>query len=46
MKIVTIIGTVAGVVLGTIRLVAYLGRWRVSLRRLRKPIAARIAMYQ
>ena len=46
LKIVTIIGTVVGVVLGTIRLVVYLGGLRVSLRRLRKPIAARIAMYQ
>jgi hypothetical protein len=46
LKIVRIIDTVLGVVLGTIRLVAYLGRLRVSLRRLRKPIAARIAMYQ
>ncbi len=46
LKIVRIIGTVVGVVLGAIRLVLYLGRLRVSLRRVRKPIAARIAMYQ
>jgi hypothetical protein len=46
LRIVRIIGTVVGVVLGAIRLVLYVGRARVSLRRLRKPLAARIAMYQ
>jgi hypothetical protein len=46
LKIVRIIGIVVGVVLGAIRLVLYLGGLRVRLRRLRKPIAARIAMYQ
>ena len=46
LKIVRIIGTVVGVVLGAVHLVLYLGRLRVSLRRVRKPIAARIAMYQ
>ncbi len=45
-KIVGIIGTAVGVVLGTIRLVGYLRRVLVGLRRPRKPIAARIAMYK
>jgi hypothetical protein len=46
LKIVRIIDTVVGLVLGTIRLVAYLGRLLVSLGRWRKPLAARIGMYQ
>ena len=43
---VRIIDTLVGVVLGTIRLASYLGRLLVSLGRWRKPLAARIAMYQ
>jgi hypothetical protein len=46
LKIVRIIDTVVSVVLGAIRLAAYLRRLLVSLGRWRKPIAARIAMYQ
>jgi hypothetical protein len=46
LRIVRIIDTLVGVVLGTIRLVSYLGRLLVSLGRWRKPLAARIAMYE